>query len=177
MTHSGADLDTAFSMAHGHMDGDTCWKIDDMLKNRNEWCAAGCAPNAVCQLKDSAPAEAVTLARTACVRWVPGKIAQVRESLQWNWKSEGSSRDVMLLDIALDNYFRTCIERADAGSMSGDDLLAVIELVSGLAPEQTHPRRWRLGLRGDSASRYSPVRQQVTDRVLLPGPTQRVHHH
>mmetsp|Transcript_22316 Transcript_22316/g.61890 ORF Transcript_22316/g.61890 Transcript_22316/m.61890 type:complete len:1108 (+) Transcript_22316:271-3594(+) len=98
VTHSGADLDTAFQMAHGAMDDETCWKIGDLLKNRHEW-------------------------------WVPGKIVEIRESLQWNWKAEGASRDVLLLDIALDNYFRTVVERTDIGSLSRDDLLSMIELV------------------------------------------------
>lgn len=63
-------------------------------------------------------------------RWVPGKIVEIRESLQWNWKAEGSGRDVMLLDIALENYFRTVVERTDCSSMSRDDLLSQVEMVS-----------------------------------------------
>jgi hypothetical protein len=34
-------------------------------------------------------------------------------------QNEGCSRDVLLLDIALDNYFRLCIERVDKGALSG----------------------------------------------------------
>lgn len=31
---------------------------------------------------------------------------------------EGAPRDVLLLDIALDNYFRLCIERTDKAELS-----------------------------------------------------------
>lgn len=30
---------------------------------------------------------------------------------------EGAPRDVLLLDIALDSYFRLCVERTDLGSL------------------------------------------------------------
>ena len=36
---------------------------------------------------------------------------------------------MLLLDIALDNYFRLCIERTDKSSLSGDDLLDMVGLV------------------------------------------------
>ena len=38
------------------------------------------------------------------------------------------SRDVLLLDIALDNYLRTLLERQDKGSLGGDDLCELITL-------------------------------------------------
>lgn len=44
-------------------------------------------------------------------------------------QAEGASRDVLLLDIALDNYFRLCIERTDKSSLSGDDLLDMVGMV------------------------------------------------
>lgn len=44
-------------------------------------------------------------------------------------QAEGASRDVLLLDIALDNYFRLCIERTDKTSLSGDDLLDMVGMV------------------------------------------------
>ena len=34
-----------------------------------------------------------------------------------------------LLDIALENYFRLCIERMDKASLSGDDLIELVALV------------------------------------------------
>ncbi|KAA6428767.1 MAG: carbohydrate-binding module family 45 protein [Trebouxia sp. A1-2] len=55
--------------------------------------------------------------------WVPGKLVELRQRLEPYWRAEGASRDVLLLDIALDNYFRLCIERTDKSSLSGDDLL------------------------------------------------------
>ncbi|KAI3425011.1 hypothetical protein D9Q98_008393 [Chlorella vulgaris] len=97
-THSGADLDTSYTMAQGLLDGDLSWNIGDMLKNRNEW-------------------------------WVPGKIVELRHRLKPYWQAEGASRDILLLDIALDNYFRLCVERADKGAMSGDDIIALAVLV------------------------------------------------
>lgn len=60
--------------------------------------------------------------------WVPGKIVEIRERLQHVWK-QPTSRDVLLLDIALDDYFRLCSERADLRAMSGDDLISMIQLV------------------------------------------------
>ena len=48
---------------------------------------------------------------------------------RWWLQAEGAGRDVLLLDIALDNYFRLCIERTDKSSLSGDDLLEMVGLV------------------------------------------------
>ncbi len=42
---------------------------------------------------------------------------------------EGASRDVLLLDIALDSYFRLCLERTDKVALGGDDLCELIALV------------------------------------------------
>ena len=44
-------------------------------------------------------------------------------------QAPGTSRDVLLLDIALDNYFRLCVERLDKSSLQGDDLLELVSLV------------------------------------------------
>jgi alpha-glucan,water dikinase len=60
--------------------------------------------------------------------WVPGKILEIRHRLADAWRGSGS-RDVLLLDIALDNYFRTCIERTDRSSLNGDSLIDLIGLV------------------------------------------------
>ncbi len=61
--------------------------------------------------------------------WVPGKIADVRARLAGAWREPGGSRDVLLLDLALDSYFRTCIERADRGGMGRDALFEMGALV------------------------------------------------
>ena len=44
-------------------------------------------------------------------------------------QAPGASRDVHLLDIALDGYFRLCVERADKAALSGDDLCELTALV------------------------------------------------
>ena len=36
---------------------------------------------------------------------------------------------MLLLDIALDNYFRLCLERTDKAALGGDDLCELIALV------------------------------------------------
>lgn len=36
---------------------------------------------------------------------------------------------MLLLDIALDNYFRLCLERTDKAALSGDDLCEATALV------------------------------------------------
>lgn len=53
--------------------------------------------------------------------WVPGKIVEIRHRLADNWRSSGN-RDVLLLDIALDNYFRwghVCVWRRGGGGGGG----------------------------------------------------------
>lgn len=98
-THAGADLDVAFEMVRGHLDGELAWMIGDTLSNRNEW-------------------------------WVPGKIVEIRQRLSGYWKgTEGCGRDILLLDIALDSYFRILIERMDMSSLSGDDIINVVTMV------------------------------------------------
>ena len=61
--------------------------------------------------------------------WVPGKIVEIRQRLKQYWNSENATRDLMYLDIALDSYFRLCIERMDKGAMQADDLLNLAVLV------------------------------------------------
>jgi alpha-glucan,water dikinase len=106
-THSGADLDTAFAMARGKLDGDLAWTIGDILAHREDW-------------------------------WVPGKIVEARRALAAYWRGGDSPRDVLLLDIALDSYFRLCVDRADKGAMSPDELLGMVQMVldnAGVAAE------------------------------------------
>lgn len=98
-THAGADLDVMYEMCRGHLDGDLAWMIGDMLTNRNEW-------------------------------WVPGKIVEIRQRLSGYWKgTPGCGRDIMLLDIALDSYFRILVERMDKAGMGADDLINVVTMV------------------------------------------------
>lgn len=98
-THAGADLDVAFEMVRGHLDGELSWMIGDMLSNRNEW-------------------------------WVPGKIVEIRQKLSGYWKgTAGCGRDILLLDIALDSYFRILIERMDKSNLSADDVINIVTMV------------------------------------------------
>ncbi|KAL4424419.1 hypothetical protein ABPG77_005662 [Micractinium sp. CCAP 211/92] len=129
-THSGADLDTSFTMAQGLMDGELAWIIGDILANRNEW-------------------------------WVPGKIVEARHRLKHYWQNEGASRDLLLLDIALDGYFRLCVERMDKGALQGDDLINLIILVldnASVAAESEELRQcmalWRRVQEGAGGDRW-----------------------
>ncbi|KAG2440720.1 hypothetical protein HXX76_003577 [Chlamydomonas incerta] len=61
--------------------------------------------------------------------WVPGKIVEARQRLAQYWKAPGSSRDLLLYDIALENWFRTSLERTDFGALGRDDLVECVGLV------------------------------------------------
>eukprot|EP00897_Mesotaenium_endlicherianum_P008242 jgi/Mesen1/7446/ME000389S06789 len=61
--------------------------------------------------------------------WVPGKVVETRRALESVWRSEWASRDIVLLDIALDNFFGLCVGRVDKSGLSGDDLCELISLV------------------------------------------------
>ncbi|GLI71457.1 hypothetical protein VaNZ11_016678, partial [Volvox africanus] len=61
--------------------------------------------------------------------WVPGKIVEARQRLAYYWKAPGSSRDLLLLDIALENWFRTSLERTDFDRLGRDDLIELVGLV------------------------------------------------
>ncbi|KAL3153549.1 Phosphoglucan, water dikinase, chloroplastic [Trebouxia sp. C0009 RCD-2024] len=96
---------------HGGADMDTCLEMaKGTLDGDLQW-----------QLHD--------LLRNRNEWWVPGKLVELRQRLEAYWRAEGASRDVLLLDIALDNYFRLCIERTDKSSLSGDDLLDMVGMV------------------------------------------------
>ena len=61
--------------------------------------------------------------------WAPGKVVEVREALRGAWTRPGASRDVAMLDIALDNFLRLSVERMDWNSMNADDLCSLAVLV------------------------------------------------
>lgn len=123
--------DTAAEMAKGHMDEETRWMLFDMLGHRNEWCAAvveampkqtpvcrlgargawlGAVAGGMQQRPRGLPRQTHTNAHAHTPpprrRWVPGKIVDIRGRLAPAVRAPGASRDVMLLDIALDGYFR-----------------------------------------------------------------------
>lgn len=52
--------------------------------------------------------------------WVPGKIVEARRQLRQYWQREGAPRDILLLDVALDSFFRLRIEQLDKGSLGGE---------------------------------------------------------
>ena len=60
--------------------------------------------------------------------WVPGKIADARAAMAPLWRRPGASRDVILLDIALDSHFRQLIEATNKSALSKDDLIELIAL-------------------------------------------------
>jgi len=61
--------------------------------------------------------------------WVPGKIVEVRERLKNYWTQPDASRDLLLLDCALENWFRLRLERTDRSQLKGDDLIELLALV------------------------------------------------
>lgn len=48
-------------------------------------------------------------------------------------QAPGSSRDLLLLDIALESWLRMLVERQDKRTLSGDDLVELMNLVLGNA--------------------------------------------
>ncbi|KAK9862996.1 hypothetical protein WJX84_004122 [Apatococcus fuscideae] len=92
--------------------------------------------------------------------WVPGKLVELRGRLEHYWRSEGAQRDILMLDIALDSYFRTCIERTDRSSLQGDDIVEMVTLVlknAIIASENEDlVQCWRLWERLRSEQRWTP---------------------
>ena len=48
-------------------------------------------------------------------------------------QAPGSSRDLLLLDLALESWLRMLVERQDKRALSGDDLVELMSLVLGNA--------------------------------------------
>jgi alpha-glucan,water dikinase len=48
-------------------------------------------------------------------------------------QAPGSSRDLLLLDIALESWLRLLVERQDKRALSGDDLVELMGLMLGNA--------------------------------------------
>uniref|UniRef100_A0A0G4HAY6 Uncharacterized protein n=1 Tax=Chromera velia CCMP2878 TaxID=1169474 RepID=A0A0G4HAY6_9ALVE len=61
--------------------------------------------------------------------WVPGKLVEIREAMKGHWHGTGITRDVVLLDIQLEKFFRTRVEQIDVGGMQAEDCMKVAELV------------------------------------------------
>jgi len=60
--------------------------------------------------------------------WVPGKIVDARGRLAQYWRQPGATRDLLMLDIALDDWFRTQFEKADVRSLDGDAVMEMVRL-------------------------------------------------
>ena len=98
ITHGGGNMDSAMDFARGNMPDDIQYEIDDMLANRD-------AP------------------------WVPNKIVEIRERLSGTWRyGEDCNRDVVLLDIAMDKFYRNKIEGYAMGGMTPDERLGMLEM-------------------------------------------------
>ncbi|WIA21598.1 hypothetical protein OEZ85_000786 [Tetradesmus obliquus] len=65
--------------------------------------------------------------------WAPGKTLELRRRLKPYCEAPGSSRDLLLLDIALESWLRLLVERQDKRALSGDDLVELMGLVLGNA--------------------------------------------
>lgn len=59
--------------------------------------------------------------------WAAGKVVEIRRRLDPIWRETGS-RDVLLLDIALDSWFRTLVERTDKSELTPDAYTDLIQL-------------------------------------------------
>ena len=57
-----------------------------------------------------------------------GGHSQDQKEIMWA-QAPGVSRDVVLLDIALDSYMRLLVERTEKSTMQGDDLCELVGLV------------------------------------------------
>ena len=97
ITHGGGSMDSAMDFAHGVLPEDLQYEIRDMLDNRD-------AP------------------------WVPNKIVELRERLAGVWKyGPDCNRDVVLLDIAMEKFYRQRIEAMNTAGMTADDKLGALE--------------------------------------------------
>jgi hypothetical protein len=156
--------DTAAEMAKGYMDEETRWMLFDMLGHRDEWWAGfsrGAAPwpglsgGRGLVSRHGWPPQAPS--RTAAhppvppppnppppppKRWVPGKIADIRARIAPAVRAPGASRDLMLLDIALDTYFRWGGGSGVGGTNTSFATLSPVwplKLVSPLQPRLATP--------------------------------------
>ena len=100
-SHSGTDLETAINTARGQLDGDTQGLLGYIWEKRND-------PNL-------APVELI------------GKITEARRRLQFN--HSGGLRELLYLDLGLEQLLRGIIERNIHLKLDGKQLVALIALV------------------------------------------------
>ena len=143
---------TLWSHFQGAMDGDLAWTIGDILQHRQEWWVPG---KIVMARQRLAEYWKVWVCGWCGEVWeasgwgIPGKIAATRQvwhilppppapppTIQCQApppllsplhfvQRPGASRDFLLLDIALDDWFRTLVERIELAKLGRDDLLQV----------------------------------------------------
>lgn len=98
ITHGGGNMNSAMDHARGNMPEDIQYEIDDMLANRDE-------------------------------PWIPNKIVELRERLSGTWRyGEETNRDVVLLDIAMEKFYRNKIEGLAVAGMTPDERLGQLEM-------------------------------------------------
>ena len=97
ITHGGGNMDSAMDFAHGCLPEDLQYEIRDMLDNRD-------------------------------AAWAPNKIVDLRERMVHVWKhGDECNRDVVLLDIAMEKFYRQRIEAMNTAGMTADDKLGTLE--------------------------------------------------
>ena len=97
-THGGGSMKSAMDFARGNMPGDVEGEINEVIANRDE-------------------------------HWVPNKIVELRERLVDTWKYSGdTNRDVVLLDVAMEKFYRQRVEGMDLGGYNADDKLGLLEV-------------------------------------------------
>lgn len=105
--------------------------------------------------------------------WVPGKIVEIRKRLSGYWKHGFASRDVLLLDIALEDYFRLQLQKLDYPNLSIDDALNLIPLIleNALVTDEDQELMMRLSqwsklLGGDRWSGAMPLQLLAASETL-----------
>jgi len=81
-------------------------------------------------------------------------------------QAPGSSRDLLLLDIALESWLRMLVERQDKRSLSGDDLVELMALVLGNAALAGTSSELELVAAQWEAVRSSPDRYKMSPAFL-----------
>ena len=98
ITHGGGNMDSAMDFARGKMPEDVQNEIYDLLANRDEY-------------------------------WAPNKIVELRERLSGTWRyGDVTNRDVVLLDIAMEKFYRQKIEGLDLTEWDYDARLGQLEM-------------------------------------------------
>ena len=59
--------------------------------------------------------------------WIPGRIIECRQRLK-PFLGKNCPRDPLMIDVALDNIYKTSVERIDLRGLSGKDMSALISL-------------------------------------------------